>query len=307
MAVLRWSQENRVEWHYIAPGKPQQNAFAESFIGRLRDEFLNETLFGSLIHAREALAMWKHDYNTIRPHSGLGNLAPVVYAKLSDFAKRWGGSLRSRLFKRMNGSISPGRSDRHLLQSSSLTHEIPSLTDLIYLVQEIPDITAVSFDLYSTLVGWSSAQSERRDRFAEVAATYLSTHLKSFAQLAANPAWNERWSKYHALGIEVTLIQTLRKMVEVVISASTEQTKTTLTIAFNEIINQLEQIWYNIELETAIEMHGAADALRALKGLGLKVGITSNASWSIKHVQRLRSSDFFNFLIRLPYHLNSAR
>ena len=83
MAVLRWSQENRVEWHYIAPGKPQQNAFAESFIGRLRDEFLNETLFGSLIHAREALAMWKHDYNTIRPHSGLGNLAPVLYAKLS--------------------------------------------------------------------------------------------------------------------------------------------------------------------------------------------------------------------------------
>jgi putative transposase len=83
MAVLCWSQENRVQWHYIAPGKPQQNAFAESFIGRLRDELLNETLFGSLSHAREALAMWKDDYNTIRPHSGLGNLAPVAYAKLS--------------------------------------------------------------------------------------------------------------------------------------------------------------------------------------------------------------------------------
>jgi transposase InsO family protein len=40
MAILRWSQERRVEWHYIAPGKPQQNAFAESFIGRLRDELL---------------------------------------------------------------------------------------------------------------------------------------------------------------------------------------------------------------------------------------------------------------------------
>ena len=73
----------KVQWHYIAPGKPQQNAFAESFIGRLRDELLNETLFGSLSHAREALAMWKDDYNTIRPHSGLGNLAPVTYAKLS--------------------------------------------------------------------------------------------------------------------------------------------------------------------------------------------------------------------------------
>src|SRR5689334_21134491 len=48
MAILRWSQEQRVDWHYIAPGKPQQNAFAESFIGRLRDECLNETAFSSL-------------------------------------------------------------------------------------------------------------------------------------------------------------------------------------------------------------------------------------------------------------------
>jgi putative transposase len=52
MAILRWSQETGVEWHYIAPGKPQQNAFIESFNGRLRDELLNETLFGSLAHAR---------------------------------------------------------------------------------------------------------------------------------------------------------------------------------------------------------------------------------------------------------------
>ena len=56
MAILRWSQETRVEWHYIAPGKPQQNAFIESFNGRLRDELLNETLFTSLSHVREALA-----------------------------------------------------------------------------------------------------------------------------------------------------------------------------------------------------------------------------------------------------------
>jgi putative transposase len=61
-AVLRWSQEVRIEWHYIAPGKPQQNAFAESFFGRLRDECLNETLFTSLAHARVELAAWKEDY-----------------------------------------------------------------------------------------------------------------------------------------------------------------------------------------------------------------------------------------------------
>jgi putative transposase len=52
MAILGWSQETGVGWHYIAPGKPQQNAFAESFIGRLRDECLNETLFTSLAQAR---------------------------------------------------------------------------------------------------------------------------------------------------------------------------------------------------------------------------------------------------------------
>jgi len=83
MAILRWSQETRIEWHYIAPGKPQQNAFVESFNGRLRDELLNETLFGSLAHAREALAAWKDDYNTIRPHSAIGNQAPAIYARLS--------------------------------------------------------------------------------------------------------------------------------------------------------------------------------------------------------------------------------
>jgi putative transposase len=75
VAILRWSQERRVGWHYIAPGKPQQNAFAESFIGRLRDECLNETVFTSLRHARAVLARWQRDYNDVRPHSGLGGPA----------------------------------------------------------------------------------------------------------------------------------------------------------------------------------------------------------------------------------------
>ncbi len=48
-----------VEWHYIAPGKPMQNGFIESFNGRLRDELLNETLFSSIAHARAALAIWQ--------------------------------------------------------------------------------------------------------------------------------------------------------------------------------------------------------------------------------------------------------
>jgi putative transposase len=76
MAMLRWSQERGVAWHYIAPGKPQQNAFAESFIGRLRDECLNETVFTSLRQARAVLDGWRRDYNEVRPHSALGGCAP---------------------------------------------------------------------------------------------------------------------------------------------------------------------------------------------------------------------------------------
>jgi putative transposase len=75
-AILGWSQQRGVGWHYIAPGKPQQNAFAESFIGRLRDECLNETLFTSLWHARAVLASWQRDYNEVRPHSALNGQTP---------------------------------------------------------------------------------------------------------------------------------------------------------------------------------------------------------------------------------------
>ncbi len=77
MAILRWSRDRDIEWHYIAPGKPQQNGFIESFNARLRDECLNETLFTSLGHARQALAEWRHDYNHFRPHSSLGNRTPA--------------------------------------------------------------------------------------------------------------------------------------------------------------------------------------------------------------------------------------
>ena len=94
MAMLRWAHEHRIEWHYIAPGKPQQNAFVESFNGRLRDELLNETLFTSLTHARAALLAWKDDYNTVRPHSGLGNLAPSIFAELSAPGLQRDGALR---------------------------------------------------------------------------------------------------------------------------------------------------------------------------------------------------------------------
>ncbi len=79
-AILTWADQSRVAWHYIAPGKPMQNAFIESFNGRLRDELLNETLFTSLAQARVALGCWRADYNDARPHSQLGWKTPSEFA-----------------------------------------------------------------------------------------------------------------------------------------------------------------------------------------------------------------------------------
>ena len=79
-AIIAWADATQVEWHYIAPGKPMQNAFIESFNGRLRDELLNETLFSALSQARAALSGWRSDYNGSRLHSGLGWQTPSAFA-----------------------------------------------------------------------------------------------------------------------------------------------------------------------------------------------------------------------------------
>src|SRR5260221_6014522 len=79
-AILAWCAEHRVDWHFIAPGKPMQNGFCESFNGRMRDELLNESLFFGLDHARIKIADWADDYNEQRPHSALGYLTPAAYA-----------------------------------------------------------------------------------------------------------------------------------------------------------------------------------------------------------------------------------
>jgi putative transposase len=82
-AILQWQQETGIDWHYIAPGKPMQNGFIESFNGRLRDELLNETMFRSLAHAREVLSEWRNDYNGERPHTSLHGLTPNEFASRS--------------------------------------------------------------------------------------------------------------------------------------------------------------------------------------------------------------------------------
>ena len=79
-AMLAWTQSAGVAWHFIAPGKPQQNGICEAFNARMRDELLNETLFFSLDTARQHLARWVADYNHRRPHAAIGYQTPATYA-----------------------------------------------------------------------------------------------------------------------------------------------------------------------------------------------------------------------------------
>ncbi|GBR53233.1 transposase [Acetobacter pomorum DSM 11825] len=73
-AILAWQEKQSVLWYYVAPGKPQQNRFVESFDGRFRDECLNEHLSRNLGHARSVINAWLADYNAVRPHTGLNGM-----------------------------------------------------------------------------------------------------------------------------------------------------------------------------------------------------------------------------------------
>jgi putative transposase len=77
---MAWCKDTGIDWQFIAPGKPIQNAFVESFNGRMSDELLNETLFFDLDDARTKIAVWVADYNSDRPHSSLKYLTPAAYA-----------------------------------------------------------------------------------------------------------------------------------------------------------------------------------------------------------------------------------
>jgi transposase InsO family protein len=80
-AMLTWAHERGVRLFLIEPGKPNQNAYIESFNGRFRDECLNEHWFTSLQHAKVVIDAWRKEYNEERPKKSLGGLTPAAYAK----------------------------------------------------------------------------------------------------------------------------------------------------------------------------------------------------------------------------------
>ena len=77
----KWAYRSSVHLSFIRPGKPNENAYIESFNGKFRDECLNEHWFISLAHARSVIEAWRIEYNTERPHSSLGNLTPDEFAQ----------------------------------------------------------------------------------------------------------------------------------------------------------------------------------------------------------------------------------
>jgi putative transposase len=76
-----WAWNHRVQLDFIRPGKPTENAHIESFNGRLRDECLNVNEFVSIEDARQRIEIWREDYNHHRPHSSLGHLTPIEFAR----------------------------------------------------------------------------------------------------------------------------------------------------------------------------------------------------------------------------------
>ena len=81
-AFMAWAQAHGIGHILIQPGRPMQNGYIESFNGKFRDEHLNESWFQTLHQARMAVAIWRADYNEVRPHSSLGRMPPLRFAEL---------------------------------------------------------------------------------------------------------------------------------------------------------------------------------------------------------------------------------
>ena len=82
-ALDEWAYRKSVKLNFITPGKPVENAYAESFNGRLRDECLSTNWFMNLKHARSVIEDWRRDYNEVRPHSSLKNMTPMEYSNVT--------------------------------------------------------------------------------------------------------------------------------------------------------------------------------------------------------------------------------
>lgn len=117
-AVEQWAYDNGVEWHFIEPGKPIENAYVESFNARFRDECLNENWFTDLADARRKIEDWRQDYNQHRPHSALGYRTPEEFAQTAASASRGKDGDTTALANASRSPLSHRSGDGCLTQSN---------------------------------------------------------------------------------------------------------------------------------------------------------------------------------------------
>lgn len=170
--------------------------------------------------------------------------------------------------------------------------EINSLTDILTIVDNTPEIRAVSFDMYDTLVQWTSDQTERRKHFAHAA--YINLKEKGISiseqevQHIMDASWNNRWEKFQAQGIELPLEMTLDDMTaQLEHKGALPKGTEPIEKRREQVSRMLLKLWYDEELQTAVRMPGAKETLEQLHARGIKICITSNASWSRKHIDHV--------------------
>ena len=169
-------------------GKPQQNAFIESFNGRLRDELLNETLFRSLPHARAALALWRLDYNEARPHSKLGWMTPSSYAAVLGGEAGRGAALRQGSAPRPLATHQPeGSNHQHQQRVGHLFGPLPP---------EMRNDTALMDRIHAYLPGWD-VPKVNRDLFTDHFGLVSDVLAESFTRLRSQSRISTLMGRVH--------------------------------------------------------------------------------------------------------------
>lgn len=171
-----------------------------------------------------------------------------------------------------------------ITEQGKVPQSISSLKEVLNIVDQNPEIRGVSFDLYDTLVQWTSDFWDRFGRFPQRAHKVLREigvpiSEQQFKNIN-DAVWEDMWNKYQAHGVEVPLSKTINEIINRLSAYRT------FTAEEYERLNQyFTRQWYRLELETAVAMPGARETLEELKKRGIKVCLTSNASWSLDHVR----------------------
>ena len=164
-AMLGWAQDNRIVWHFIAPGKPMQNGFCESFNGRMRDELLNESLFLGLDHARETIVRWVTAYNRASEH-------PSVYViELNKLCSFWFGLAGRLVFRWARSAIDLAVS---VMSSARAKIQGPSLNGWR---ASISPASAASRSVFDAILR-TCAASERLSQGSTPSAAALNTGMR---------------------------------------------------------------------------------------------------------------------------------